>query len=111
VDISKKLVKIADERYPHRKFKVCKVEDIEKLGQKFDLIFSYTTLEHITEKTWKQAVKAMKAVGKKAVIVEPSGFKSVNYCHNHEYEKDFKVIRKIKFGDKILYEIDLQSKS
>ena len=105
IDISKKLIEISKERYSNRKFQVKKVEDLDE--GKFDLIFSYTTLEHITPEEWPKAVKALKKCGRKALLIEPTGFESKYYCHDHDYEKSFTIQKKKKLSDKVLYLVDL----
>jgi len=105
VDISKKLIDISKERFPEQDFRVQKVEELG--NERFDLVFSYTTLEHITEDTWEDAVKALKKCGRQALIIEPADFESRGYCHSHDYEKDFKVLKKKKLSDKTMYLVDL----
>lgn len=103
VDISKKLTKIAQKRFPEREFRTLKVEDIGELPGKFDLIFSYTTLEHIKPEDWEKAVKAIKAKGKWLLLIEPTDFESMNYCIDHDYEQSFDVVKKKKLSDKTMY--------
>ncbi len=103
VDISKKLTKIAETRYPDKEFKTMKVEDISRLKGKFDLIFSYTTLEHIKPEDWDKAVKSVKSRGKWLLLIEPTGFESMNYCIDHDYENSFDVVKKKKLSDKTMY--------
>lgn len=103
IDISEKLTEIAKRRFPEDEFKAMKVEEIETLEGQFDLIFSYTTLEHIKPEDWEQAVKAIKAKGKYLLLIEPTGFESVNYCIDHDYDQSFEVIKKTKLSDKWMY--------
>tara|TARA_R100001530_G_scaffold13251_3_gene12272 strand:+ start:7765 stop:9951 length:2187 start_codon:yes stop_codon:yes gene_type:complete len=107
IDISEKLCSYASKTYPDKAFYCKKVEDIGELGNDHDLIFSYTTLEHITKETWQKAVEAIKRHGKIALIIEPVEFESIAHCHTHDYEKDFHVIKKKKLSDKTMYLVDL----
>ena len=105
IDISPKLITEAKKRFPDKKFKVEKVEDLKG---KVDLIFSYTTLEHILPADLPKAVEAMKRCGKRALIIEPTNFDSLAHCHAHDYEKAFKVLKKKKLeGHLVMYLIDL----
>ena len=106
-DISKKLIKIAEKKHPEGTFTVGKVETVGS-HPKTDLLFSYTTLEHITAKDWPKAVENIKKMGKYLLLIEPTGFTSRFYCHDHDYEKDFKVIAKKKLEDKTILLCDLQ---
>ena len=113
IDISENLIKAAQFRFPHIKerFSTLKVEELSEIftNEKFDLIFSYTTLEHIKAEDWPKAVAALKKVGKKLLLIEPTGFVSRYYCHDHPYDKDFKVVDRLKLKDKVIYLCDLQS--
>jgi 2-polyprenyl-3-methyl-5-hydroxy-6-metoxy-1,4-benzoquinol methylase len=106
IDISENLVKMAQEKFPGVMFKACKVEDIPKPPHKFDLGFCYTTLEHITEEEFPKAVKALKESCKKLILIEPVNFTSRAYCHSHNYERHFNVIKKVPLKDKIIFVID-----
>jgi ubiquinone/menaquinone biosynthesis C-methylase UbiE len=107
IDISKKLVKVAKKRYPSYKFRELTVEGSPTLRKKFDLAFTFTTLEHITAENWPKAIESLKKVARYGVFIEPTGFDSVGHCHDHEYTKDFKVLKKKKLGDKTLFYVDL----
>jgi len=107
IDISDRLIRESRNRYPDLRFSTMRVEDAKEFKEKFDLVFSYTTLEHIAEDTWPQAVEAIKSIGKKAIIVEPVGFDSVGYCFSHDYAKDFKVLKKKTLSDKTLFLVEL----
>jgi len=109
IDISDKLVKIAKKRFPESEFKTMRVEDLKPIlsKPKYDLIFSYTCLEHIIEEDFPKAVEALKKVGKKILLIEPEGFESVGHCHDHDYKKHFKVIKKKKLSDKTMYLCEL----
>lgn len=112
IDISENLIKAAQLRFPHEKdnFWSIEVEKLDKLRwSNFDLIFSYTCFEHITVEEWPRAVEALKKVGKKLLLIEPTNFTSRYYCHTHDYEKDFKVIEKVQLKDKVILLCDLQS--
>ena len=108
-DISENLIKAAQLRFPHEKdsFHATKVEDMPSVVDKVDLVFSYTCLEHITEEEFPKAVEAIKGRGKKLLLIEPTNFTSRYYCHNHDYEKHFKVIEKVKLADKEIMLCDL----
>lgn len=109
IDISWKLIKLAQDRYPHEKknFEVRKVEDLEAGDS--DVVFSYTCLEHIKDEDFPKAVQALKKAGKKALLIEPEGFISKNYCYAHDYRKHFKVIKEQKLKDKTIFLIDLHA--
>ena len=109
IDISQNLIGAAQLRFPHEKdnLETIKVEDY-KPEKKHELIFSYTCFEHITAKEWPKAVKALKAMGKKLLLIEPMGFPSRYYCHDHPYEKNFKVLKKVKLKDKTILLCDLK---
>ena len=107
VDISENLIKAGQLRFPHLKdrFFASKVEDLDLTktqGDKKDLIFSYTCFEHITKEEWPKAVEALKKVGHYLLLVEPINFTSRYYCHAHDYEKDFEVIKKAELKDKVI---------
>ncbi len=106
IDISENLVRMAQQKFPQGMFKTAKVEDIPKPPIKFDLAFCYTTLEHVTEKEFPKAVKALKQCAKKLILVEPVNFKSRHYCHVHLYNQHFNVIKEIPLEDKVIFVID-----
>lgn len=113
IDISQRLIKAAKDRFPHLKnsFKAVKVEDysiMDPLQPPYDLVFSYTCFEHIKPEDWEKAVENVKKMGKKLLLVEPTNFTSRYYCHEHDYEKDFKVIKKVQLKDKVILLCDLQ---
>lgn len=107
IDISEGLIHRAQEKFPDaaKLFKVCKLEDVPKVKQKFDLAFCYTVLEHVTEGEFPKAVKALKGIAKHVILVEPINFKSRHYCHSHHYEDAFNVVKKVKLSDKMIYVI------
>ena len=108
IDISPKLIEIARKKFPDFEFVAGKVEDHEP-EEKFDLAFAYTCFEHVLPKDFDKAAKALKRVAKKAILIEPMDFRSVNYCHSHDYEKHFNILRKSKLEDGLfLLEIDLE---
>ena len=98
---------MCQKRFDHRDFRVMKIEEIDQLKRKFDLIFSYTALEHIKAEDWETAKTAIKKSGKKLLLIEPMDFESVAYCQDHPYLKDFKVLKKKKLSDKWLILCDL----
>ncbi len=106
IDISQNLIKAAQLRFPNAKFKAVKVEDFKDEKQ-YDVVFSYTCLEHIKEEDFEKAVEAIKKVGKKLVLVEPVNFISRFYCHAHDYKKYFKVIEEIPLKDKVIMVCEL----
>lgn len=107
IDISEKLIQSAQKRYTDKDFFAIKLEDYKR-DNKFDLIFGYTVLQHILPKDIDKAVESLKKLGKKMILVEPMNFQSVNYCHDHDYEKLFKVTRKTQMGARWVFEIDLE---
>ena len=109
IDISSNLIKAAQFRFPHLadKFSAVKVEDYQP-KDKVDLVFSYTCLEHIKEEDFPKAVEALKRMGKKALIIEPTNFVSRYYCHSHDYRKYFKVLDFKTLKDKVIYLVDLE---
>ena len=109
IDISENLIRIAQTRFPHLKdrFFPLKIEDFKGLEKK-DVVFSYTCLQHVKDEDIGRAVEAIKASAKKAIIIEPHGFKSRFYSRNHDYEKLFKVIETVEIGNKKLYLCDLE---
>ena len=111
IDISEKLIKAAQTRFPHeeRSFIPSKVEDFVT-EKKYDLVFSYTCLEHIKEEDWDRAVEAIKKMGRKLLLIEPTNFTSRYYCRNHDYEKSFKVLKKVELKDKVILLCDLETK-
>lgn len=108
IDISEKLIKHAQKSYPNKKFYATSLEESGKhVTGKRDLAFCYTVFEHITEENMPQAVAALKKLAKKAILIEPLNIKTKNYCHNHDYNKWFKV-KKVKQLDKrVLMVVDL----
>jgi len=110
IDISWNLIRAAKDRFPHEKdnFLDTKLEDLSEEAEKFDLAFSYTCLEHITETEFPKAVESLKRVAKQALIIEPEEFTSRYYCHTHPYREAFKVIKEQKLKDKTIWLVDLQ---
>lgn len=116
VDISANLIKAARLRFPNGNFIESSVETLEtKLvgEEKFDLIFSYTCLEHVKEEHFGKAIEAMKNIGKKALLIEPPGSKNQSfisryYCHRHDYSS-LNVLEKKELDDKTIYLIDLDA--
>ena len=110
IDISENLVKAAQMRFPHEKdnFQAIKVEDLPKEENKFDLIFSYTCTQHIKPEDWNKAVVSLKKVGKKLILIEPTGFTSRYYCHDHPYRESFYVIKEVQLKDKVIFLCDLE---
>lgn len=111
IDISENLVNLAKRKFPDGMFKAEKVENLPKPPQKFDLAFSFTTLEHITEEEFPKAVKALKQVAKKMILVEPVNFQSRHYCHVHNYHQAFNVVKEVKLTDKSIFVIDNEAKN
>lgn len=98
-DISTKLVNIAQDKYPEGVFVEGKIEDF--IG-KFDLAFSYTTLEHIKSEDFFKAVINIKKIAKWLLLVEPIDFETRYYCYNHNYKKHFNVVEEMKLKDKTI---------
>jgi 2-polyprenyl-3-methyl-5-hydroxy-6-metoxy-1,4-benzoquinol methylase len=88
MDISENLIDICKKKYPDYHFEASKIEDYQG---KTDLAFCYTIFEHIIEPDMPKAVEALKRIAKRAILVEPMGFISRYYCHNHDYNKYFKI--------------------
>jgi len=107
-DISGKLVDIAQKKYPKASFLMQGIEQL-KMDKKYDLIFSYTTLEHVREEDIVNVAKRIKKCGKKLLLIEPTDFISRHYCRSHDYEKIFKVIKKKKLKDKTIFLCDLSA--
>ena len=116
MDVSKKLIDICKKKWTDLSFFDCKLENMGSAGcgdkngnaMKYDLIFSYTTLEHVKPEDIKGVVETLKKSGKKLLLIEPTGFESKYYCHSHDYEKLFKVIEKKKLADKTIFLINLE---
>jgi hypothetical protein len=99
-DISKRLIDICKEQYPKKSFHVSSVEDAK--FPKADLVFSYTTLEHVPPENIEKAVTSVKSMGKQILLIEPKNFiPSGDYCFNHEYKKYFKIKKRWALGDKV----------
>ena len=98
----------AKKNYPNKEFITSSLEDLDLEGEKNDLAFCYTIFEHIHEDDMSKAVEALKRVAKKAILVEPINIKTKFYCHNHEYEKWFKIIKSEQIGQRRLMVIDLE---
>lgn len=109
IDISKKLIDISKGRYPEKKFEAVKLEDY-KPQKKYDVVFSYTCLEHIVPEDLPKALKVLYASAKKAIIVEPINFNSAYYCYSHDYKKYLPHVLYERQGeDKMVYLVDLES--
>lgn len=108
-DISSHMVEVAKANYPQKNFFVSAAEDLDKnMGYKADLLFVYTCLQHIRPENIDKAVAALKRVGKKMILVEPTELDDRDYCFDHPYEKLFKVIKKKKIDPfRTLYLCDL----
>ena len=106
-DISEKLIRECGVRFPRYRFYVGDVLKTKIPKKKYDLVFIYTTLEHVLEKDIKAVVTRLKKVGNKLLLIEPTNFNSKYYCRSHDYDKLFKVIKKKKLKDKTIYLCDL----
>lgn len=96
VDISEKLVSIAKEHYPEAEFYYGKVEDIPD-RTKFDLVFSYTCLQHVKPDDIAKAAKKLKKISKYTILIEsPTGWPEGSYGFNYDYSKYFNIIKTIK---------------
>jgi len=108
IDIAENMIKIAKQRYPNKKFKVVSLEDAPRvINKKFDLAFCYTVFEHIPEENMEKAIKSLKKIAKKAIIVEPIDIETKEYCYNHNYHKWFKIIKEKKLGKRNLMVVEL----
>ena len=114
-DISENLIKAAQVRFPAIKDNFAPLS-VEQLGdsfeasgkKKFDLVFSYTCLEHIKEEDFPKAIESLKKIADKFLIIEPPGEKNQDmisryYCHRNDYEKYFTVLEKVLLPDKTIY--------
>lgn len=109
IDISKELVKQAEARYPGFTFRTGRLEEISKsVPIVHDLAFTFTALEHVTEKDWQKTHLQLKMIARFGLFIEPHGFSSIGHCSDHDYEKDFKIISKQKLGDKWLFFVKLK---
>lgn len=111
MDVSKKLIDICKKKWPKLSFftealELLPATPVSKV--KYDLIFSYTTLEHVKPENISGVVASLKKRGKKLLLIEPTNFESKYYCHSHDYEKLFKVVEKKKLVDKTIFLIDLE---
>lgn len=106
-DISKTLIEHCKKEFKG-KFHVLPAEDVDALDKKFDLIFSYTCLEHVKPENLEKVAFAFKQTAKKLLLIEPVNFvPQGEYCFNHDYSKYFKIEKKINLGDKIAHIITL----
>lgn len=73
VDISSKLIKIAKAKHPKGQFIKA---DLRKLSsvvkEKYDVIFSYTSLLHVPPEQIEDTINELKKVGKYLVLIEPT---------------------------------------
>lgn len=106
VDISEKLVKYAEKRHPDKRFIASSLEDV-KLGKKYDLAFVYTTFMGIPEQNMEKAVKSLKKLARKAILVEPTDIETKYYQHNHDYSKWFNIVKEKQIGPRKLMVVDL----
>lgn len=90
IDISEYLISAAKQYFPEGKFVVSTPSDVLP---EFDLGFSYTTLEHIPVSRWPETVMRLKQSCKYLLLVEPENITTRDYCINHDYRKDFNVIK------------------
>lgn len=100
IDISEKLIKIAKERHPDRDFKAVGIESLYA-PPRFDLAFSYTTLEHIKPEDFPFAVAELKDVAKKGIFIEPTDFQSRYYCFDHPYKDYFHIEKEVELKDNL----------
>lgn len=96
IDISEKLIRHAKKTYPTRTFVTTSLEEADI--PKHDLAFCYTVFEHIPEANMEAAVNALKKMCKKALLVEPIGIKTKNYCHAHNYHQWFRIEKEMDLG-------------
>ncbi len=71
IDISKKLIVYAKKAHPDLKFEVGDVRTLD-MTKKYDLIFCYTTLLHLTPDEFKPAMERLSQIAKKLIIIEPT---------------------------------------
>ncbi|MCK4522407.1 MAG: glycosyltransferase [Nanoarchaeota archaeon] len=108
MDVSKRLIEICKEKWSDLNFFVGSLEKMKTVKKKYDLIFSYTTLEHVKPEDIKGVIKTLNKTGKQLLLIEPTDFESKYYCHSHNYEELFDVVEKKKLVDKTIYLINLK---
>lgn len=101
-DVSEKLIEISKKNFPDLNFYVSSAEELPT-DKKYDLVFSYTTLEHVKEEDIENVAQRLKKIAKKILLIEPTNFESKYYCHNHDYEKLFNVVKKKELKDKTIF--------
>lgn len=84
-DISEKLIKHCRTKYPDKKFKVKEISGI--VPDEYDLIFSYTSLEHVPS----DILSNLKLPDCKYLFIEPYQKSNVEYCFGREYSDYFDV--------------------
>ncbi len=97
IDISEKLISIAQQYYPQSDFRAIKLEDIQTNAKgKFDLAFVYTCLQHIKPEDLEVAATKLKEVSKYSILIEsPEGWDG-SYGFNHDYTKYFNIVKTVK---------------
>lgn len=97
VDISEKVIEIAQNRYPEHKFIVADIVYWGyKGGTRFDNCLAWTTLQHIPPDFIEETVKRMKLWCKNFVIcaVTDINMPMAEHCFVHDYSKWFKIVNR-----------------
>lgn len=135
VDISENLLKICKEKYPNEKFIQSDILDFDKnIKDKYDLVFSFTTLLHIKPQDLENASKMFKNVAGYGIFIEPIEKYDRNMITNrllppivikeqmenqkiihgvessfvHNYKQYFKVLKEKKVGQRLAMFVELK---
>ena len=93
IDISKELIKLAQEKNPSGKFKVGDIENYI-LPNKFDAIFAFASLIHIPQKNLKKIFEQA------FVALNKGGLFRISMKYSNEYKE---IIKKDEFGTRTYY--------
>lgn len=95
IDISERLIDLARQHYPDGNFMPIKLESLEPKGDKYDLAFIYTTLQHVRPEDFAIAADVVKQSSKYSLLIEsPTGWDNT-YGFNHDYSKYFNIIKTV----------------
>jgi len=129
IDISKEMIKYAKKRNPKKEFKIKDLTQLLNID-KYDLGFAYTCFLHISPKDMEKAIENIKQYCKRLLIIEPikrQGVGKMRFLHPdalkaqkkglllmhpnssyiHNYDKYFKIKKRIDLGERTLFIIDL----
>lgn len=107
IDIAKTNVEIAKRNFPEKKFEQVALEDAQPVAGKADVAFCHTILMHVTEDKIQKAIKALKGLAKKAIIIEPNKIETGFYQTKHDIPKLFDVELTIPMPKRTLYLVKL----